>query len=216
MLNTKSEPRSCKNLYKWNCLAHTRTQHIRFQSINIAYTQRAAWHKKDAAAGDKQTNKQRTKPNQSDVGTIHKFEQGTKLGAGGAGGEGRGRGDSTPGQVERFKKKMDQYFAAARAKTLTCQCVLARTIVCGIVTFLPLPHTRLFPFPLPHLCQHLGVLFFVSLSSQRVKSELDFSATCWPQRTTSAATLKWQLASSPATAQHPPPFHYPCLPPWEN
>lgn len=73
-------------------LTHTRTQHIRFQSINIAYTQRAPWHKKDAAAGDKQTNKQ-TKPNQSDVGTIHKFEQGTNAGAGGAGGE--GRGDST-------------------------------------------------------------------------------------------------------------------------
>lgn len=129
---------------------HTRTQHIRFQSINIAYTQRAPWHKKDAAAGDKQTNKQ-TKPNQSDVGTIHKFEQGTNAGAGGADAEGRGggRGDSTPGQVERFKKKMDQYFAAARAKTLTCQpgsssvCVLARTIVCGIVTFL-VP-TPLFP-----------------------------------------------------------------------
>lgn len=38
-------------------LTHTRTQHIRFQSINIAYTQRAPWHKKDAATGDKQTNK---------------------------------------------------------------------------------------------------------------------------------------------------------------
>lgn len=64
-------------------------------------------------ATNKQTNKQ-TKPNQSDVGTIHKFEQGTNAGAGGEGAE--GRGDSTPGQVERFKKKMDQYFAAARAK----------------------------------------------------------------------------------------------------
>lgn len=65
VLNTKSEPRSCKNLHKWNCLAitHTHTQHIRFQSINIAYTQRATWHKKDAAAGDKQTNKRRRKPN---------------------------------------------------------------------------------------------------------------------------------------------------------
>lgn len=129
----------------------THTQHIRFQSINIAYTQRAPWHKKDAAAGDKQTNKQ-TKPNQSNVGTIHKFEQGTNAEAGGAGAEGRGgEGEDwhTPGQVERFKKKMDQYFAAARAKTLTCQpgsssvCVLARTIVCGIVTFLVPP--SLFP-----------------------------------------------------------------------
>lgn len=73
-------------------LTHTRTQHIRFQSINIAYTQRAPWHKKDAATGDKQTNKQ-TKPNQSDVGTIHKFEQGTNAEAGGAGAEGRGRGE---------------------------------------------------------------------------------------------------------------------------
>lgn len=132
-------------------LTHTRTQHIRFQSINIAYTQRAPWHKKDAAAGDKQTNKQ-TKPNQSDVGTIHKFEQGTNAGAGGAGAEGEGEDWHTPGQVERFKKKMDQYFAAARAKTLTCQCVLARTIVCGIVTFLVPPPLSL--FPLPHLCQH--------------------------------------------------------------
>lgn len=82
----------------------TRTQHIRFQSINIAYTQRAPWHKKDAAAGDKQTNKQ-TKPNQSDVGTIHKFEQGTNAGAGGAGAEERGGEGETPGQVERLKKK---------------------------------------------------------------------------------------------------------------
>lgn len=154
---------------------HTRTQHIRFQSINIAYTQRAPWHKKDAAAGDKQTNKQ-TKPNQSDVGTIHKFEQGTNAGAGGAGAEGRGggRGDSTPGQVERFKKKNGSIFRSSpsQAKTLTCQpgsssvCVLARTIVCGIVTFLAPPPLSL--FPLPHLCQHLGVLFFVSLSSRCV------------------------------------------------
>lgn len=122
------------------------------------------------------TNKQTNKRNQTKA-TLAQFinlskaqmqKQGEQVQR-----EGRGKGrQHTPGQVERFKKKMDQYFAAARAKTLTCQpgsssvCVLARTIVCGIVTFLVPPPLSL--FPLPHLCQHLGVLFFVSLSSRSV------------------------------------------------
>lgn len=107
-------------MHKWNCLAithkhthshshahwhtHTRTQYIRFQSINIAYTQRAPWHKKDAAAGDKQTNKQaKTKPT---LAQFINLSKGHMQEEGKSGGEGKaGRGgcwQHTPGQVERF------------------------------------------------------------------------------------------------------------------
>lgn len=173
---------------------HTRNQHIRFQSINMAYTQR----EQDAAAGDdKQTNKQTEERNRTDAGTIHKCEQRTWAEKGG--------GVAVflaAAHLDNIFLKMDQYFAAA--KTLTCQqlaarCVLARTIVCGIVTVLgwpPPPPCNLIP-ALPHCpCQHLGMLFFSSLSSQRVKSELDFSSNMLTLLQSTAATLKWQLATS--------------------
>lgn len=163
-------------------LTHTRTQHIRFQSINIAYTQRAPWHKKDAAAGDKQTNKQ-TKPNQSDVGTIHKFEQGTNAEAGGAGAEGRGGGDSTPGQVERFKKKNGSIFRSSPrqdvdvpAWQLQCLCPCKDNCVRHCYISRPPPS---FPLPPASLMSTFGRAILRQLVlAQRVKSELDFSPTC--------------------------------------
>lgn len=216
----KIKPRSCKkNLHKWNCLAvahlhththlqthtykHTRNQHIRFQSINMAYTQR----EQDAAAGDdKQTSKQTEERNRTDAGTIHKCEQRTWAEKGGGVAVFLA---AAAAHLDRIFLKMDQYFAAA--KTLTCQqlaarCVLARTIVCGIVTVLGCPPCHLIP-ALPHCpCQHLGMLFFSSLSSQRVKSELDFSSNMLTLLQSTAATLKWQLATSVGPCPSPLPY----------
>lgn len=166
----KIKPRSCKkNLHKWNCLAvahlhththlqthtykHTRNQHIRFQSINTAYTQR----EQDAAAGDdKQTNKQTEERNRTDAGTIHKCEQRTWAEKGG----GVAVFLAAAAHLDNVFLKTDQYFAAA--KTLTCQqlaarCVLARTIVCGIVTVLGCPPPRPATLSLPCHTAHVNI-----------------------------------------------------------
>lgn len=120
-------------------------------------------------ATNKQANKQ-TKPNQSDVGTIHKFEQGTNAGAGGAGAE--GRGDSTHlDKLNVLKKKWINI--SQQPKPRRWRASLAAPVfvslqgqLCAALLHFSSPPLSL--FPMPHLCQHLGVLFFASLSSRSV------------------------------------------------
>lgn len=151
-------------------------------------------------ATNKQTNEDE---NQTDVGTIHNFEQRTNAGGGG---EGKGGGVLAAHTWTSWTfLKMDQYFAAApAAKTLTCQ-LAAPVCPCKDNCVRHCYIFRLAPSP---LCLRLSyVNIWPCYSSSACPRSVWKVNWIFHQRvdpTTSAATLKWQLATSPVTAHHPP------------
>lgn len=149
-------------------------------------------------ATNKQTN--RRKPNRRWHNSKDKCRRRWR----GEGGEGRGVGSThldklnvfKNGSIFRSSPSSQDVDVPASSSSVSLQGQLCA----ALLHFSSCP---LSPVPSPFLCQHLAVLFFVSLSSQRVKSELDFSPTCWPYNISGHTQVAISHQSCNST---PPPF----------